>query len=127
MITRQHYEVNTDTGTWGDTGPPAHGAVLQMRWYPTTGDTGADLQITLMPKAGDTGHGWFVYNDNDVMGTQFVKCPSQPQHSSAGAALPADTGAQFGVPIVLAGDRPRVKVIPGGAAVVGDLYLWIGE
>ena len=125
MMQRQIFEIDTDTGTQGDTGPSFFGEIAQMRWNPTTGDTGGDLLVALLPKQGDTGDGWEFYNDNDVLGTNFVRAPRQPQHGSDGAADPADTGAAFGVPIVGAGDRLRVKVIPGGAAVVGRLYIWI--
>lgn len=124
---RQLFEIDTDTGTQGDTGPPFHGLVYQMRWQPTTADTGADLQIALLPRKDDTGDGWLFVNETDVLGTDFVRAPRQPQHGSDGAVDPADTGAAFGVPVVGAGDRLRVKVIPGGAALVGRLYVWTGD
>lgn len=120
MITRQIFEVDTDTGTWGDTGPPVNGELCQVRWNPTTADTGADLKIAVLPKSGDTGDGFEFYNDNDVMGTNFQRVPVQARHHSDGF----DTGAADESLMAFAGDRPRVKVIPGGAAVVGRLYLW---
>ena len=123
---RHTFQIDTDTGTQGDTGVPFYGAVLQMRWNPTTVDTGADLQVGMKPRTGDTGDGWLFYDDNDVLGTDFVRAPRQPQHGSDGAVDPADTGAAFGVPVYGAGDRLRVKVIPGGAACAGTLYIWTG-
>lgn len=127
MMNRHIFSVSTDTGTWGDTGPGFFGAIQQMRWNPDSMDTGADLVVMVLPKEGDTGDGWVVYNDNDCLGTNFVKALRQPQHGSDGAADPADTGAAFGVPIVGAGDRIRVKVIPGGAGGTGRLYIWTGD
>lgn len=121
---RQLFEVSTDTGTWGDTGPHFSGVIQQIRWNPTTADTGADLAIALLPRQNDTGDGWLIYNDNDSLGVDFVRGLRQPQHGSDGAPDPADTGAAFGVPIVAAGDRLRVKVTPGGTAVAGRLYVW---
>ena len=118
---RQLFNINTDTGTQGDTGPSFHGEIAQMRWNPTTADTGADLRIDLLPKAGDTGDGWTIWNDNDCLGTNFTKVPIQPKHQSDGF----DTGAAVDdAPIVAAGDRLRVKVTPGGAACAGRLYIW---
>jgi hypothetical protein len=29
------------------------------------------------------------------------------------------------MPVVAAGDHLRVRVTPGGGAVVGDLYIWM--
>lgn len=121
---RQVFEIDTDTGSQGDTGPPFHGAVLQMRWQSLTGDTGGDLQIALLPRDGDTGGGWQFASYVDALGEDFTKAPSQPIHGGNGAALGADTGTQAGVPIVAAGDRLRVKVNPGGAALAGRLYVW---
>ena len=127
MMNRQIFEVDTDTGTWGDTGPPFFGEVKQMRWNPTTADTGGDLKVALLPREDDTGDGFEFFNDNDCLGTNFQRVPMQPMHGSDGAADPADTGAAWGVPVAGAGDRLRVKVIPGGAAVVGRLYVWTGD
>lgn len=120
MIERQIFQVSTDTGTWGDTGPHFFGEIAQVRWNPTTVDTGADLRLDLLPKDGDTGDGWTVYNDNDCLGANFTKVPTQPQAHSDGA----DTGASLDVPVVAAGDRLRVKVTPGGAEVAGRLYVY---
>jgi hypothetical protein len=125
---RQIFEINTDTGTQGDTGPSFHGAIAQMRWNPTTVDTGADLSVALLPKAGDTGDGWIFYNDNDCLGANFVRVPSQHVHDIDGNAEMADTGTSVSPhPIVAAGDRLRIKVTPGGAAVAGRLYIWIDD
>jgi hypothetical protein len=124
MMQRHFFNVSTDTGTYGDTGPAFFGSIMQMRWNPTTADTGADLAISLLPKMGDTGDGWLIFNDNDCLGADFVRAPRQSMHGADGAPDPADTGAAFGVPIASAGDRLRIKVTPGGAAVAGRLYIW---
>lgn len=121
MITRQLFTISTDTGTQGDTGPPFHGEVAQMRWNPTTADTGGDLAITLLPKTADTGDGFQFFNDNDCLGVNFNRVPVQQMHHEDGR----DTGAAIDAPIVGAGDRLRVKVTPGGAALAGRLYVWI--
>lgn len=121
-MTRQIFEFN-DTGTAGDTGPSSFGFIHQMRWNPTGGDTGCDLQVSLLPRMGDTGDGWLVINDTNVMGTQFVRVPGQRQHDAAGVT---DTGL---VPIVMAGDRLRVKIINQAGvatALQGRLYVWVG-
>jgi hypothetical protein len=121
MLSRQKYDVSTDTGVWTDTGPAFSGGVVQMRWEPVTGDTGGDLQISLLSELGaDTGNGIIVYDDNDCLGADFMKVPMQPAHGPDGS----DTGVDDYAPIVAAGDRLRVKVTPGGAAVVGRLYIW---
>lgn len=73
----------------------------------------------------DTGSGWLVFDDNDCLGSDFLKAPRQRQHGSDGNADPADTGAAFGAPLVFEGDRLAVKVIPGGAAVAGTLHVWL--
>lgn len=119
MMNRQLFEVDTDTGTWGDTGPPVFGELVQVHWNPTTADTGADLKLAWLPKAGDTGDGFEFFNDNDCLGTNFQRVPVQANHHSDGF----DTGAAQESPVAFAGERLRVKVIPGGAALVGRLYV----
>jgi hypothetical protein len=121
MISRQIYNISTSSSAVTDTGPSTNGALLQMRWNPTTVDTGGDLVLTVMPKGGDTGDGWEVFNDNDCLGANFVRAPRQQMHDEAGLS---DTGV---APILLAGDRIQVKIIPGGAAVAGRLYLYFLE
>ena len=109
----------------GETGPAFHGAIRQMRWLPTTPDTGADLQLSLLPLSGDTGDGWTFFSQADCLGVQFTKCPMQPMHGSDGQPDPADTGSAYGVPIFGAGDRIRAKAIAGGnAAITGRLLIW---
>jgi len=120
-VERHRFDVNTDTGVWTDTGVSFHGAIQQMRWNAATGDTGADLQISLINQTGgDTGDNMVIYEDNDCLGTDFTKVPMQPAHASDGT----DTGVDQYALIVGAGERMRVKVTPGGAAVVGTLYIW---
>lgn len=123
MMHRQIFQINAGSSAVSDTGPSFIGAVMQMRWYPTTPDTGADLAIDLMPDVADTGRAYTFYNDNDCLGVPFTKVPTQPQHHSDGF----DTGASSDVPVVAAGDRLRVRVTPGGAACVGTLYVWVFE
>jgi len=121
MISRQRFNVNTQSGVWTDTGPAFMGGIMQMRWDPSTPDTGADLELSLLSEdASDTGNGIVFYSDNDCLGADFMKVPLQPGHASDGT----DTGVDQYFPIVSAGDRIRVRVTPGGAAVVGTLHLW---
>jgi hypothetical protein len=125
MFQRQVFDLNGGSSAFSDTGPSFTGAIMQMRWYPTTADTGGDLAIDLMPSAAaaDTGQAYTIYNDNDCLGVPFTKVPSQPQHHSDGF----DTGSGLDVPIVSAGDRLRIRITPGGAAVVGKLYIWTAD
>src|SRR3990167_24004 len=114
--------------TEGDTGL-LWGRVEQFRWYPTTVDTGQSGTITLavLPDMADTGVGWSFFSQASVnLGVGQTRAPTQPQHGSDGVADPADTGAAFGVPIVGANDRLRVKIIPGdtGMVIAGNLYVW---
>ena len=122
---RQIFDLSGSSSAFSDTGPSFHGAILQMRWYPTTPDTGADLAIDLMPSAAaaDTGQAYTFYNNNDCLGVPFTNVPTQPMHHSDGF----DTGASGDVPIVAAGERLRVRITPGGAAVAGKLYIWSAE
>jgi hypothetical protein len=120
-VQRQRFNISTDTGSVTDTGPAFSGAIQQVRWEATTGDTGADLQISLLTQpAGDTGNGWIFFEDNDCLGSDFTRVPLQTSHGPDGL----DTGVDQYSPIVAAGDRLRVKVTPGGAAVAGTLFVW---
>jgi len=106
----------------GDSGI-LYGAIQQMRWVPTSGDTGADLNVTITPLAsgGDTAGGLTVYNDDDCLGTAFTRVPVQPAQAFDGF----DTGVDQYWPFVGAGERLRVKTSPAGnAAVAGTLYIW---
>lgn len=123
-IQRQLFNISTGSSPSGDTGPSMNGELMQIRWNPIVADTGADIRVDLLPRQGDTGDGWTLYSQADCLGSNFVKGLRQPQHGSDGAPDPSDTGAAFGVPIVAAGDRVRVKITPGGAACAGRLYLW---
>ena len=125
MLNRQSYQVNTDTGTWSRVGPSFMGGVMQIGWSPSTGDTGGDLAISLLPAGdGDTGAGWVIYDNNDCLGADFL----QSLTKSAVHANGSDTGSGGAqVPVVSAGDRLKVKVTPGGAAVVGTLNIWTYE
>ena len=122
---RQLFNISGGSSPFSDTGPSFHGAILQMRWYPTTADTGGDLAIDLMPSAdiADTGQAYTFYDDNDCLGVAFTKVPTQPAHQADGL----DTGADLNVPIIAAGDRLRIRITPGGAAVAGKLYVWSAE
>ena len=122
-VQRQALKINTGSGTGGDTGPAFMGGIVQMRWVPSTADTGGDLSLALIPTAGDTSGGWEFYNDNDCLGTAFTKVPMQPAHDAGGL----DTGVDQYVAIVGSNERIRAKVTPGGAAVVGTLYIWTYE
>jgi hypothetical protein len=120
-MTRQIFEFN-DTGTAGDTGPATFGAIRQIRWNPTTADTGADLQISLLPRMGDTGDGWLIYSKANVLGAQFAYALGQMAVDHVGKT---DTGLAL---IVTAGDRLRPKVVNQAGvatATVGRLYIWV--
>lgn len=125
MISRQLFSVDTDTGVWVDSGAPFSGRVLQARWEVTTGDTGGDLAMYLQQRPGDTGNGVLVVSDNDILGADFVRQYRSPTHNTSGNAI--DTGDDFSEPVLSAGEHLRVRVTPGGAAVVGRLYVWVGE
>jgi hypothetical protein len=122
-MNRQFFDINTDTGTYTDSGASFHGEVKQVRWEVTTGDTGGDLGIWLQQRPDDTGNGITILNDNDCLGADFVRMPVNPTHHSDGF----DTGTAQEAPVVSAGEHLRIKVTPGGAAVVGRLYVWTGE
>lgn len=116
---RQRFDLSGSSSPFSDTGPSFYGAIMQMRWYPATADTGGDLAIDLMLNSADTGEAMTIYNDNDCLGAAFTRVPVQNQHHSDGL----DTGAGDG-PIVAAGERLRIRITPGGAAVAGKLYIW---
>lgn len=107
---------------FSDTGPSFFGAIMQMRWYPTTVDTGADIALDLMPDRSDTGQAITFYSKTDCLGAAFTKVPTQPSHHSDGF----DTGASNDVPIVAAGDRIRARVTPG-ATCAGRLIIWTSD
>jgi hypothetical protein len=124
MYSRQTFNISTDTGTQGDTGPHFSGEILQMAWSPTTGDTGAGLYVALLPTDGnDTGGGLTILNDEDCLGASFIRVPTIP-----GVAIDGfDTGVDQYFPVAAAGDKLRIKVTPGGAAVAGRLRFWIKD
>lgn len=122
-ISRQTFQINTDTGTQGDTGKATFGQIVQVTWRPTTADTGGDLYLVALPVMGDTAGGMLVLNDNDCLGAQFSKQPTIPQTHVDGF----DTGAALDIPRYVAGERLRVKVTPGGAAVVGTVAVYIDD
>lgn len=118
------FSINTDTGTQGDTGPSVTGELAQIRWAPSTGDTGGDLLMAALPRDADTGDGFNIINDNDCLGiTGFLRVPVQSTHHIDGF----DTGAAQEAPYVFCGERLRVKVTPGGAAVAGRLYVYLKD
>lgn len=122
MMQRILFEVPTnagDTGTQGDTGPPINGEIMQVRWNPTVADTGGDLTLTVLPKTGDTGDGFDILADADCLGANFNRVPRQDTHDATGVS---DTGS---APIVLAGDRIRMKINPAGGSPAGRLYVYI--
>jgi len=121
MMQRQVFTISTDTGTQGDTGPNFSGEIKQIGWAPTTGDTGADLYLALLPvDTTDTAGGFTLLSDPDSLGASFLRVPMIPGIAADGF----DTGVdQYSLPVA-SGDRLRVKVTPGGAAVAGKLYVW---
>lgn len=114
------FNISTDTGTQGDTGALQGGEIAMLHWQPTTADTGGDLALTLLPKSGDTGDGFLLSSYNDILGANIQKFGTPFIAGDTGRAIHA------GGPVVCAaGDRLRVKVTPGGAALAGRLYVWI--
>lgn len=121
MMQRQVYNFNTGSAVT-DTGPPAFGEMVMARWEVTgAADTGGDVAIYAQQREADTGDGVLVVNDNDCLGADFVRQWRSPTHNTAGGAV--DTGDDFAAPVVFAGDRPRVRITPGGTTI-GRLYLW---
>lgn len=125
---RYVFNVSTDTGTSalqsGDTGKvPVMGQVVQLRWNPTSVDTGGDLYVALLPKEGDTGDGYAVFNDNDCLGTNFTRLLGFPSSHIDGH----DTGRGDGVAPYAAGERLRIKILPGQAECRGRLYVYVKD
>jgi hypothetical protein len=128
MITRQRFDVNVSGGvTFQDTGPHMMGEIQQLRWWHST-DTGqvATLQVSVLPDTLDTGVGWLIYDAAAAnLATQFVRATRQAVSFVTGAGNASDTGY---VPVVLAGDRLKIRVAPADTGVVltgGRLYIWI--
>ena len=120
--TRQRFTFASSAAV-SDTGPPIWGELVQARWEQTgVADTGGDLTIYAQQREADTGNGVLVVDDNDVLGADFVRQWRSPTHDTAGVAI--DTGGDFPEPVVLAGDRLRVKITPAGGTVSGNLYIW---
>lgn len=121
------FSVSTDTGVSalasGDTGQVIWGEVRQIRWNPTSVDTGGDLYIALLPKMGDSGDGFAILNDNDCLGANFTRWLGYPTSHLEGT----DTGRGTGACPVAAGDRLRIKVLPGQAECRGRLYVYVKE
>lgn len=123
MMQRQVFTISTDTGTQGDTGPNFSGEIMQIGWAPVTADTGADLSLVLLPvDTTDTAGGLPLLNDADCLGASFMRAPKIPGFGRTPDGT--DTGLAHYAPPVASGDRLRIKVTPGGAAVSGKLYVW---
>ena len=122
------FNVSTDTGTSalqsGDTGRPVSGEIRQIRWNPTSVDTGADLYLAVLPKEGDSGDGFAVFNDNDCLGANFTRFPTQQTHHIDGFDTGSTTEDYF---VVATGERLRLKVLPGQAECRGRLYVYVKE
>jgi hypothetical protein len=119
MMQRQQFAFS-DTGTEVQTSVPFFGEILQYRWVLQSGDTGGNLEISLHPALDeDTGLGWTIASHG--LQPQLVKALRQPAQASDGL----DTGVDFYVPVVAAGDRIRaVRTATAAGAIVGRLYLW---
>jgi hypothetical protein len=124
---RYIFNVSTDTGTSalqsGDTGKSVFGQVVQLRWNPTSVDTGGDLYVALLPKDGDTGDGFTIYSKNDCLGTNFTRFLGFPSSHIDGF----DTGRGGAAHPYAAGERLRIKVLPGQAECRGRLYVYVKE
>lgn len=98
-----------DTGT-AEYKHSANGSIVQVRWSPTSTDTGADFVMSVLPSQADTGEGFDVFSVNGS--AQFTKYGGVQ-----------DTGND---PVVVAGDDIRVRSF--GAAtntLVGSFYVWV--
>lgn len=130
MHSRKHFPVAVSGGTaYSNSAQAVSGEIAQLRWVHAA-DTGqvATIQVSVLPDEDDTGLGWDIYSRASAnIATQFTAAPRQPMHGVDGNPDPADTGSQFGVPILLHGDRLRVLVVPVDTGVVidGDLYVWV--
>ena len=121
---RQLFNVDTDTGTWTDSGPSFFGEILQARYEVITADTGADLQIFLQLRPGDTGNGVMIVTDSDSLGVNFTKAYRQATHDTLGvAALFAAAGQAVLDKIALANDRVKIVIAAGGDTKTGTFYL----
>ena len=126
-MNRSYFPVSVTGGTaYVQNSASIDGQIKQLRWHHAA-DTGqvASIELSVLPDENDTGIGWQAYSRASAnVATQFVVALRQPEHGSDGVA---DTGVA-GVPIALAGDRLRVKVVPADTGVVVDakLYIWHG-
>ena len=101
--------------------------------YAGSGAVGADrrrrhrrrFRVYAQQREADTGDGVLVVDDDDCLGVDFTRQWRSPTHNTAG--LPVDTGDDFSEPVVLAGDRLRVRIVPAGGTVSGRLYIWTRE
>lgn len=125
---RYRFDISTDTGTSalqsGDTGKvPVYGEIMQIRWAVQGAfvDTGADIYVALCPKEADTGDGFQVLSRNDILGANRTwLIGNQMVHNDA-----FDTGATTEGRFVAAGERLRIKVLPGQAECRGRLYVYV--
>jgi hypothetical protein len=131
-MNRSYFPVTVTGGVaYSANTPPIHGEIKQLRWYHVA-DTGqlATIELAVLPDQNDTGIGWQIYNRASAnVATPFVVAPRQSTHDLSGAPDHTDTGTPAApAPIVLAGDRLRVKVTPADTGVVidGKLYIWHG-
>lgn len=126
-IKRHLFNVSTDTGTSalqsGDTGKAVHGQVVQLRWNPTSVDTGGDIYVALLPKEGDSGDGFTIYSKADCLGANFTRFLGYPSSHIDGH----DTGRGGAAHPYAAGDRLRIKVLPGQGECRGRLYVYVKE
>lgn len=124
-----NFENGTGTAAKSDTGPPMSGSIHQVRWESLgsadTGatDTGADLQMFVQQRQDDTGDGVLVLNDNDILGVDRIWFPRKN--------VSLDTGDAANIanlePVMAAGERLRVRIVPGSAGVKGRLYVWLKD
>lgn len=122
-VTRQLFEISTDTGTQTIEGPHFWGGVVQIGWNPTTTDTGDNLDLILCPTAGDTSGG-FPILAKEGLGSAFLR----PLVAGAWHKNGTDTGASgFQTVYASAGDHLVVRATPSGAALVGNLLIWTYE
>lgn len=118
----------TDTGQF-----PVFGSIDQIRWIPTTQDTGASnigtLSLFLGAKPVDTGLAQLVWSEGSlVLGNDITRVPRQTTHDASGAADVADTGTPASpTPVYGCGETLTARFTAGDTgAIAGALEVLHG-
>lgn len=125
-LQRYSFDISTDTGTYSASlGNALVGALMEIRYDATVGDTGRTLSLTRLPHAYDTGAGWKFYSRADALQADFAQAIRQPAFDLGGT----DTGtvANSFVPIVFCNEGLRVDIGAGAdtGAPSGTLHVYM--